>query len=239
MGLIYRSIVDAIEEAFEYGHRESSPDGENWTLELHSDWVKNIKPLWFAGNPLDRMRNVGVETTSERAHEFEQAIDEDPSGGYYYLAVAARGGNGDEALKWIMGALAAELNVRKLSMGAISRLMPASVLGHFVNLVGEGKIDRTFTKVIFSELISWEYTVGEDHLTRVDALVTEPRFKALDRSALEAMLDQIIASNLDQFEKAKENPKLIQWFTGQAMKASGGKASAPVVMEIMTERLAG
>ena len=59
-----------------------------------------------------------------------------------------------------------------------------------------------------------------------------------DTGAIEAAVDQIIADNPAQVEKAKLNPKLAGWFVGQVIKATGGKANPQVVNEIVAARLA-
>jgi aspartyl-tRNA(Asn)/glutamyl-tRNA(Gln) amidotransferase subunit B len=47
-----------------------------------------------------------------------------------------------------------------------------------------------------------------------------------DSGAIEAAVDQIIADNPVQVEKAKQNPKLAGWFVGQVIKATGGKGQS-------------
>jgi aspartyl-tRNA(Asn)/glutamyl-tRNA(Gln) amidotransferase subunit B len=59
-----------------------------------------------------------------------------------------------------------------------------------------------------------------------------------DTGAIEAAVDQIIADNPAQVEKAKQNPKLAGWFVGQVIKATGGKANPQVVNQIVAEKLA-
>jgi aspartyl-tRNA(Asn)/glutamyl-tRNA(Gln) amidotransferase subunit B len=50
----------------------------------------------------------------------------------------------------------------------------------------------------------------------------------------------VIAGNPDQVAKFKAgNDKLIGWFVGQVMKATGGKANPGVVNEILRKKLAG
>ena len=56
--------------------------------------------------------------------------------------------------------------------------------------------------------------------------------------AIEAAVDEIIAANPAQVEKAKQNPKLAGWFVGQVMKATGGKANPKAVNEIVARKLA-
>jgi aspartyl-tRNA(Asn)/glutamyl-tRNA(Gln) amidotransferase subunit B len=58
-----------------------------------------------------------------------------------------------------------------------------------------------------------------------------------DTGAIEAAVDQIIAGNPEQVEKAKLNPKLAGWFVGQVMKATGGKANPKAVNQIVQAKL--
>ena len=55
--------------------------------------------------------------------------------------------------------------------------------------------------------------------------------------AIETAVDEIIAANPAQVEKAKQNPKLAGWFVGQVMKATGGKANPKAVNEIVARKL--
>ena len=58
-----------------------------------------------------------------------------------------------------------------------------------------------------------------------------------DVSALEKLVDGIVAANPDKVGDAKTNPKAIGWFVGQVMKASGGKANPQAVNDLLKKRL--
>jgi aspartyl-tRNA(Asn)/glutamyl-tRNA(Gln) amidotransferase subunit B len=58
-----------------------------------------------------------------------------------------------------------------------------------------------------------------------------------DLSAIEKVVDGIIAANPDKVADAKSNPKAIGWFVGQAMKSSGGKANPQSVNELLKQKL--
>ncbi|MBV9421135.1 MAG: Asp-tRNA(Asn)/Glu-tRNA(Gln) amidotransferase GatCAB subunit B, partial [Alphaproteobacteria bacterium] len=58
-----------------------------------------------------------------------------------------------------------------------------------------------------------------------------------DTSAIEQAVDAVIAANPDKVADVKAKPKAIGWFTGQVMKATGGKASPGVVNAILRQRL--
>ena len=58
-----------------------------------------------------------------------------------------------------------------------------------------------------------------------------------DTSAIEPVIDELIANNPKQVESAKKNPKAIGWFTGQVMKATQGKANPQMVGELLKAKL--
>ena len=58
-----------------------------------------------------------------------------------------------------------------------------------------------------------------------------------DTGAIEAAVDEIIAANPAQVEKAKANPKLVGWFVGQVMKTTGGKANPAAVNQMVAQKL--
>ena len=55
--------------------------------------------------------------------------------------------------------------------------------------------------------------------------------------AIEAMVQTVIDANPDQAAKVVDNPKLVGFFVGQVMKASGGKANPQAVNQILKEKL--
>jgi aspartyl-tRNA(Asn)/glutamyl-tRNA(Gln) amidotransferase subunit B len=58
-----------------------------------------------------------------------------------------------------------------------------------------------------------------------------------DLSAIEKVVDDIIAKNPDKVADTKTNPKAIGWFVGQVMKSSGGKASPQAVNDLLKKKL--
>jgi aspartyl-tRNA(Asn)/glutamyl-tRNA(Gln) amidotransferase subunit B len=58
-----------------------------------------------------------------------------------------------------------------------------------------------------------------------------------DLGAIESQVADIIAANPDKAAQAKANPKLLGWFVGQVMKASGGKANPQAVNDLLKAKL--
>ena len=103
-------------------------------------------------------------------------------------------------------------------------------LSGIIKLIQSGDISGKIAKDLF-EIV---YTEGGDPAEIVEARGMK---QVTDTGAIEAAVDEIIAANPDQVEKAKQNPKLAGWFVGQVMKATGGKANPKAVNEIVSGKL--
>jgi len=51
------------------------------------------------------------------------------------------------------------------------------------------------------------------------------------------VVDDIVAANPDKVEQAKAKPAAIQWFVGQVMKSTGGKADPKAVNALLKSKL--
>ncbi|MEN3943429.1 Asp-tRNA(Asn)/Glu-tRNA(Gln) amidotransferase subunit GatB [Prosthecobacter sp. SYSU 5D2] len=106
----------------------------------------------------------------------------------------------------------------------------------FANLIHEVEVAGTISaaqgKVVLTEMIERR---EEDH----KKIINEKGFKVVsDTGALEAIVEQILAANPDKVAEVKGgNEKAMNWFTGQAMKASQGKANPKIVTEIVRKKL--
>jgi aspartyl-tRNA(Asn)/glutamyl-tRNA(Gln) amidotransferase subunit B len=58
-----------------------------------------------------------------------------------------------------------------------------------------------------------------------------------DVSAIEKLVDEIVAANPDKVEQVKTKPAALGWFVGQVMKASSGKANPQAVNELLKRKL--
>jgi glutaminyl-tRNA synthetase len=59
-----------------------------------------------------------------------------------------------------------------------------------------------------------------------------------DESALEPIVDKVLADSAGEVKRFREgNTKLMGFFVGRVMKASGGKANAERVTEMLTRKL--
>ncbi|MEM8651997.1 MAG: Asp-tRNA(Asn)/Glu-tRNA(Gln) amidotransferase subunit GatB [Pseudomonadota bacterium] len=145
-----------------------------------------------------------------------------------YFELVANGRDGKTAANWVINNLLGKLNENNLSLEA-SPVSPDQI-GSIIDLIKEGTISGQIGKDLFE--IIWEE--GGDPAEVVEARGMK---QVTDTGAIEAAVDEIIAANPDQVEKAKEKPQLAGWFVGQVMKASGGKANPQAVQKIVKEKL--
>jgi aspartyl-tRNA(Asn)/glutamyl-tRNA(Gln) amidotransferase subunit B len=140
----------------------------------------------------------------------------------------ARGRDAKVAANWVINDLAGRLNKESKDISASP--MSAQQLGAILDLIAAGTISGKIAKDLFE--IVW--SEGGDPATIVKAGGME---QVTDISAIEKVVDDIIGKNPDKVEQARSNPKLIGWFVGQVMKASGGKANPQAVNDLLKRKL--
>lgn len=210
----------------------------DWAIKPHGEFYKSNETFWVSKNAYDILtQDVGIVTTKARAVEFEAAHDAN-SDLVYYLSVASNGQTTDDALKLIMGPILAELNARNMPIAKISNLIPAKVLNYFVACQQSNRFDKLFSKQILAEIFNTKFQVGGECNTLIDVIIDDPKFKAADNSEIIEIIKKLLADNPDQVAKAKENEKLVQWFVGQVMKASKGKANPQSALQMIKDEIA-
>ncbi|MFT6456746.1 Asp-tRNA(Asn)/Glu-tRNA(Gln) amidotransferase subunit GatB [Pseudophaeobacter arcticus] len=209
------------EEAHDYRY---FPDPDLLPLEIEQDWVDAIK----AGLPeLPDTKKARFIADFKLSDYDASVLTADVESAAYFESVA-EGRNGKLAANWVINELFGRLKVDDKEI-ANCPVTPAQ-LGGIVELISAETISGKIAKDLF-EIV---YTEGGD-----PAQIVEERGmkQVTDTGAIEAALDQIIADNPAQVEKAKQNPKLAGWFVGQVMKATGGKANPKAVNELVAKKL--
>ena len=158
-------------------------------------------------------------------------LAQDPDLADYFEAVAATAGDAKLAANWVMGELSAALNRRDLQPAECP--MPAETLGRLIGRIRDGTISGKIAKTLFERL--WED--GGD----VDAIIeAEGLTQVTDSDEIARIIDAIVADNPEQvaqYRAGKE--KVLGFFVGQVMKATGGKANPRLVNELLRESLNG
>jgi len=145
-----------------------------------------------------------------------------------YFEAVAKGRDAKAAANWVINELFGRLNKEGKDITAVP--VSAGQLGGMLDLIADGTISGKIAKDLFEIL----WTEGGDPKAIVEA---RGMAQLTDSGAIEAIVDEVIASNPDKVSDAKGNPKAIGWFVGQVMKASGGKASPQTVNELLKKKL--
>ncbi|WP_170360228.1 MULTISPECIES: Asp-tRNA(Asn)/Glu-tRNA(Gln) amidotransferase subunit GatB [Ruegeria] len=209
------------EEAHDYRY---FPDPDLLPLEIEQAWVDDIAAK-LPELPDDKKARFISEfgltdyDASVLTAEVESAA---------YFEEVAKGRNGKLAANWVINELFGRLKKEDHDITE-SPVSPAQ-LGGIIDLIASDAISGKIAKDLF-EIV---YTEGGD-----PAQIVEERGmkQVTDTGAIESALDEIIAANPAQVEKAKVNPKLAGWFVGQVMKATGGKANPKAVNELVSKKL--
>ncbi len=107
----------------------------------------------------------------------------------------------------------------------------AAQVAGLVKMVDDGTISSKIAKQVFEEMTK----SGEDPARIVEA---KGLVQISDPAQILPIIDEIIEKNPDNVEKFKAgNTKLLGFFVGQVLKATGGKANPQVVNELVAEKL--
>ena len=209
------------EEAHDYRY---FPCPDLLPLEIEQAWVDDIAATMPELPDAKKARFMGdYGLTDYDANVLTAELDS----GAFFEAVAS-GRDGKMAANWVINELFGRLN--KEGRAIADTPVSAAQLGGVLDLIGAGEISGKMAKDLFEIL----WTEGGDP---AEQAAKHGMKQVTDMGAIEAALDALIAGNPDQVEKAKVNAKLAGWFTGQVLKATGGKANPAAVNALVAQKL--
>jgi aspartyl-tRNA(Asn)/glutamyl-tRNA(Gln) amidotransferase subunit B len=214
------------EEAHDYRY---FPDPDLLPLELTQDYVEALRRA-LPELPDERkarfMRDFGLT-----AYDADVLVAERDSADYFEAVARKPDGSSRDAkaaANWIINELFGRLNREGKEIAAAP--VSAAQLGAILDLIAQGTISGKIAKDLFE--IVWSEG-GDPH-----AIVEARGMKQVtDLGAIERQVADIVAANPDKVAQAKANPKLLGWFVGQVMKASGGKANPQAVNDLLKAKL--
>jgi aspartyl-tRNA(Asn)/glutamyl-tRNA(Gln) amidotransferase subunit B len=214
------------EEAHDYRY---FPDPDLLPLELTQEYVDSLEralPELPDARKARFIREFGLT-----GYDADVLVAERDSGDYFEAVVGKPGEasrDAKAAANWVINDLFGRLNREGKDIAASP--VSAAQLGAILDLIAEGTISGKIAKDLFE--IVW--TEGGNPHAIVEARGMK---QVTDLGAIETQVADIIAANPDKVEQAKANPKLLGWFVGQVMKASGGKANPQAVNDLLKAKL--
>ena len=212
------------EEANDYRY---FPDPDLLPLEIDSAFIEEVRAELPELPDVRRQRFVqqyglssydaGVLTASRELADFFETV--------------SANAEAKLAANWVMGDFSAALNRTGTELDASP--VQAQALGGLLARIADNTISGKIAKEVFE--VMWE--TGQE----ADAIIAERGLEQVtDASAIEAVIDEVIAANPGQLEQYRAGKtKLMGFFVGQTMKASGGKANPQQVNEILKRKLDG
>ncbi len=145
-----------------------------------------------------------------------------------YFEAVARGRDAKQAANWVVNDLFGLLG--KAGKGIEDSPVAAANLGKLLDLLRSEVISGKIAKDVFAIM----FDTGDDP----EAIVAERGLQQVtDTAAIEQLVGELIAANPGQVAQVQKNPKVAGWFTGQVMKATGGKANPAVVNQVVAAKL--
>ena len=130
---------------------------------------------------------------------------------------------------WIISELMRELSDAKINI-TYSKITSKS-LAEMIELINNKTISGKIAKTVFSEM----FKTG-----KAPAVIVKEKglVQVTDKSVIESFVDKAIADNPSQVEEYKGGKKaVLQYFVGQVMKLSRGKANPQAVIKMIKEKL--
>ena len=209
------------EEAHDYRY---FPDPDLLPLELEAGFVERIAGT-LPELP-DEKKARFVKDYGLSAYDAGVLVAEAATADYFEQA--ARGRDAKQAANWVVNDLFGLLG--KAGKGIEDSPVAAASLGSLLDLIRAEVISGKIAKDVFAIM----FAEGGEPSAIVEARGLK---QVTDTAAIERLLDELIAANPGQVAQAQKNPKVAGWFTGQVMKATGGKANPGVVNGIVTAKL--
>jgi aspartyl-tRNA(Asn)/glutamyl-tRNA(Gln) amidotransferase subunit B len=153
-------------------------------------------------------------------------------GAYFESVVEAAGPDQAKVVaNWVLGDFSAHINAEGLL--PIDSSVGPNKLARLIQLVGDGTISGKQAKTVFAEMVA----TGEKPKQIIERLGME---QVSDASAIEAVVDRVIAANPKEVESYRGGKAgLIGFFVGAVMREMGGQGNPAVVNEVLKAKLGG
>jgi len=210
------------------------PDPDLPPLVIAREWVEDVRaqmrelPRVMAARFMDQYGLPAYDATTLTQSQAMAA---------YFEATTRACQQPKLASNWIMGEVSRRLNSGELSIEQLP--VSAEQLGALITRISDSTLSNNAGKQVFDALWNGEAPAGQAALAQVDALIEAKGLKQMnDSSALEAIVDEVLAANADnvaQYKAGKD--KAFNALVGQVMKASKGKANPQQVNAALKARL--
>ena len=201
------------------------PDPDLLPLVLEPAWISRLRaelPELPDAKKARFVKDYGLRAEDAAVLVAERATAE-------YFERVAQGRDAKAAANWVTGDLFAALN--RLGRGIEQSPVAPEPLGALIDLIAGGTISGRIAKDVFAAMVE----TGEAPAAIVER---QGLRQVSDSGMIEAAVAAAIAAHPAQVAQYASNPKVIGFFVGQVMKATGGKANPGIVNEMLRKKLA-
>ena len=226
------SVLRSKEDALDYRY---FPDPDLLPLVIDDERIERIRKTMpelpeatrtryiekFGLNEYDAIR---LTETIDISHWFDTAVGDKPE-------------RAKSVANWMISELFAHpenYDIENQKSGIVDgmRIITPSDLAELVDMISANEINGKQAKEIFIKMLDGEIGSPKNIADKFGMK------QMTDASAIEKVIDEVIANNPAQVEQYKSGKVgLFGFFVGSVMKATGGKANPAVVNEIMKKKL--
>lgn len=215
-----RGKVDAID--YKYFIEPNIPK-----FKITKEWIEEIKA---SIPPLQKKRRDKYVNEYGLKPYDAKVLVKDRSVSDYFERVVQTGVKPSEAVNWITTILLGAIN--KLEIGIDEFFITSSMLAELLQMVEEGKISKNQAKNALYEAV-------EKEKNPIDIVKEQGVSQIQDESSLKEMVDKLLLEHPkevdDYLNKGLTN--VVNFFLGQVMKQTQGKANPAKTMQILKEEL--
>ncbi len=212
------------EEAHDYRY---FPDPDLVPLAIESEWIAKVRATLPELPEEKRQRYVNSHGLSL---DDAAVLAESKNLADFFDEALKLGANAKAAANWLIGPATAYINDNKLELITDTKLTPQNLTA-LIAAIDSGKLGSTNAKKLLLDLLA----TGGD----VDKLIDEKGLAQLSNEGeLRTMVEDVLAKSQAQVEQYRSGKtKIRQFFFGEVMKISKGKANPEVTNKILDELL--
>ena len=226
------TVMRSKEDALDYRY---FPDPDLLPLIITDEQIERVRRTMPELPVATRVRYIEKFGLSEYdAARLTESVD---ISHWYDAAVGDKPARAKGVANWMISELFAHpenYDITNEKSGVVDgmRIITPTDLAELVDMVAANEINGKQAKDIFIKMLD-----GENGTPR--EIADKFGMKQItDTSAIEKIIDEVIAANAPQVEQYKSGKTgLLGFFVGNVMKASGGKANPAVVNEILKKKL--
>ena len=214
-----RSKVDAVD--YKYFVEPNIPK-----YKLTKEWLDEIRasiPELAYDRKKRYMNDYGLSEYDSNILVKEKKISD------FFEDTVKLGTDPKEACNWVNGMILSYLNYHMITIDEI--YMTPDMLHDLIKLIDDKTISSKQAKDVFAKVL-------EDKKEPMQVVKDEGMMQITDEGSIEGIVDEVLKENPQAIETYDpENPKALDYFIGQVMKKTRGKANPGMAYKMMKEKL--